>query len=151
VPTFPRSRTGGDKCRRQARSFKKSAAGFLGGLAFSRLRLALAAAHRLAFPQEDSMPMFIMSLGWTDQGIRAVKDAPKRSKAARDLAKKVGVDIKEVYMTSGDSDLLLIVDTPNGDNVAKFALALGALGNVRSRTARAWPEHEFQKLISQLP
>ena len=97
------------------------------------------------------MPMFIMSLGWTDQGIRAVKDAPKRSKAARDLAKKVGVDIKEVYMTSGDSDLLLIVDTPNGDNVAKFALALGALGNVRSRTARAWPEAAFQKLISELP
>jgi len=97
------------------------------------------------------MPMFIMSLGWTDQGIRAVKDFPKRSKAARDLAKKVGVEIKEVYLTSGDSDLLLIVDTPNGDNVAKFALALGALGNVRSRTARAWPETEFQKLISELP
>jgi uncharacterized protein with GYD domain len=97
------------------------------------------------------MPMFIMSLGWTDQGIRAVKDFPKRSKAARDIAKKVGVDIKEVYLTSGDSDLLLIVDTPNGDNVAKFALALGALGNVRSRTARAWPETEFQKLISELP
>lgn len=97
------------------------------------------------------MPMFIMSLGWTDQGIRAVKDAPKRSQAARDLAKKVGVDIKQLYLTSGDSDLLLIVDTPNGDNVAKFALALGALGNVRSRTARAWPESEFQKLISELP
>jgi uncharacterized protein with GYD domain len=95
--------------------------------------------------------MFIMSLGWTDQGIRAVKDAPRRSQAARDLAKKVGVDIKQVYLTSGDSDLLLIVDTPNGDNVAKFALALGALGNVRSRTARAWPESEFQKLISELP
>jgi uncharacterized protein with GYD domain len=89
------------------------------------------------------MPMFIMSLGWTDQGIRAVKDAPKRSQAARDLAKKVGVDIKQVYLTSGDSDLLLIVDTPNGDNVAKFALALGALGNVRSRTARAWPEPAY--------
>jgi len=129
----------------------KSAAGFLGGLAFSRSRLALAAMRPLAFPQEDSMPMFIMSLGWTDQGIRAVKDAPKRSQAARELAKKVGVDIKHVYLTSGDSDLLLIVDTPNGDNVAKFALALGALGNVRSRTARAWPEPEFQKLISELP
>jgi uncharacterized protein with GYD domain len=129
----------------------KSAVGFLGGLAFSRWRLALIMLRPLAFPQEDSMPMFIMSLGWTDQGIRAVKDAPKRSQAARDLAKKVGVDIKQLYLTSGDSDLLLIVDTPNGDNVAKFALALGALGNVRSRTARAWPEPEFQKLISELP
>jgi uncharacterized protein with GYD domain len=24
------------------------------------------------------MPMFILTLNWTDQGIRAVKDAPKR-------------------------------------------------------------------------
>ena len=48
----------------------------------------------------------------------------------------MGVEIKEVYLTSGDDDLLIILDTPNGDNVAKFALALGALGNVRI----AWPE-----------
>jgi uncharacterized protein with GYD domain len=46
---------------------------------------------------------------------------------------------------------VIIVETANGDNVAKFAMALGAMGNVRSRTARAWPESEFQKLISELP
>jgi len=97
------------------------------------------------------MPMFICTLNWTDQGIRSVKESSKRAQAARDLAKKLGVEIKEVYLTSGDSDLLLILDTPNGDNVAKFALALSSLGNVRSRTARAWPQAEFQKLISELP
>jgi uncharacterized protein with GYD domain len=97
------------------------------------------------------MPMFILSLGWTDQGIRGVKDASKRSQAAKELASKVGVEIKQVYLTSGDDDLLLIVDTPDGDNVAKFALALSSLGNVRTRTARAWPEPEFHKLISELP
>jgi uncharacterized protein with GYD domain len=97
------------------------------------------------------MPMFILSLGWTDQGIRGVKDAPKRSQAAKELASKVGVEIKQVFLTSGDDDLLLIVDTPDGDNVAKFALALSSLGNVRTRTARAWPEREFHKLISELP
>jgi uncharacterized protein with GYD domain len=100
---------------------------------------------------EDRMPTFICSLSWTDQGIRSVKDAPKRGQAARELAKKVGVEIKEVYLTSGDDDLLLIVETPNGDNVAKFALALGMQGNVRTRTARAWSESEYAKLISELP
>ena len=97
------------------------------------------------------MPMFILSLGWTDQGIRGVKDAPRRSQAAKELASKVGVEIKQIYLTSGDDDLLLIVDTPDGDNVAKFALALSSLGNVRTRTSRAWPEPEFHKLISELP
>jgi uncharacterized protein with GYD domain len=95
--------------------------------------------------------LFISSLNWTDQGIRNVKDAPKRAQAARDIAKKVGVEIKELYLTSGDTDMVAILETANGDNVAKFAMAIGALGNVRSRTARAWTAAEMQKLISELP
>ena len=96
------------------------------------------------------MPTFMMLLNWTDQGIRAVKDSPKRSEAARELAKKVGVEIKHLYLTSGDSDLVIFVEAPSGDN-AKFALAVSSLGNVRTRTARAWSADEYRKLISELP
>jgi uncharacterized protein with GYD domain len=78
------------------------------------------------------MPTFILTLNWTERGIRAVKDAPKRSQAAKELAKKLGVELKQVYLTSG-------------------ALATGALGNVRTSTARAWSESEWHKLISELP
>jgi uncharacterized protein with GYD domain len=95
--------------------------------------------------------MFIMSLDWTEQGIRTIKDWPKRTADARAYAKKVGVEIKEVYLTSGDHDLVAILDTPNGDNVAKFAMGIGALGNVRTRTVRAWTESELQKLVADLP
>jgi uncharacterized protein with GYD domain len=95
--------------------------------------------------------MFILSLNFTDQGIRGIKAAPKRVQAARELAKKVGVEIKQVYLTSGESDLMVMLETPNGDNVAKFALALGMLGNVHTRTCRAWPAEEFMKLIAELP
>jgi uncharacterized protein with GYD domain len=97
------------------------------------------------------MPTFCLTLNWTDQGIRAVKDAPKRSQAAKELAKKLGVDVKQVYLTSGKHDLLLIVESSSGDNVAKFALATASLGNVRTTTTRAWSEAEFAKLISELP
>jgi len=97
------------------------------------------------------MPTFILTLNWTDQGIRAVKDAPKRSQAAKEVAKKLGVEVKQVYLTSGEHDLLLIVESASGDNVAKFALATGTLGNVRTSTARAWSESEWHKLISELP
>src|SRR3974377_224291 len=100
---------------------------------------------------DDPCRQFRMTGTWTDQGIRGVKEAPKRAQAARDLAKKLGVEIKQVYLTSGESDLLLILETPNGDNIAKFALALGSLGNVRSRTARAWPQAEYEKMVSELP
>jgi|SRR5437870_13774894 len=103
----------------------------------------------MRYHTEDHMPMFMCLLNWTEQGIRSIKEAPKRAKAAQELAKKVGVEIKEVYLTSGD--LLLILDTPNGDNVAKFALAIGSLGSVRTRTARIWPQSEYLKMISELP
>jgi uncharacterized protein with GYD domain len=97
------------------------------------------------------MPTFMLSINFTDQGIRSIKDAPKRMQAARDLAKKVGVEIKHVYLTSGDSDLVVFLDAPSGDNVAKFALAQGSYGNVRTRTARVWSAEEYLKIVSELP
>jgi uncharacterized protein with GYD domain len=100
---------------------------------------------------EDRMPTFICSLGWTEQGIKAVKDSPKRAKAARALAKKVGVEIKQVFMTTGDHDLMVVLQAANGDNVAKFAMALSMQGFVRTSTVRAWSEEEMAKLISELP
>src|SRR5262249_7938323 len=62
-------------------------------------------------PVEDHMPTFILTLNWTEQGIRAVKDAPKRSQAAKEVAKKLGVEVKQIYLTSGERDLLLIVES----------------------------------------
>jgi len=95
--------------------------------------------------------LFICMINWTEQGIRAVKDSPKRTKAAKELAGKLGVEIKQLYLTSGDSDLLVILEAANGDAVAKFALAVGAQGSVRTRTFRAWSETEYQKLVAELP
>src|SRR5258708_4493053 len=101
--------------------------------------------------QEDLMPTFMMSLNWTDQGIRAVKDSPKRSEAARELAKKVGVEIKHLYLTSGDSDLVIFVDAPSGDNVAKFALAVSSLWNLRTRTTSGLLAGGYKKPGSHIP
>jgi uncharacterized protein with GYD domain len=95
--------------------------------------------------------LFIQSINFTDQGIRNIKDAPKRAQAARELAKKCGCEVKSVHLTTGDSDLVVMLEAPSGDNAVKFAMALGALGNVRTKTARAWTEAEYAKLVSELP
>ena len=63
----------------------------------------------------------------------------------------MGVEIKHLYMTTGDSDLVTFVEAPSADNIAKFALAVSSLGNVRTRTERAWSADEIRKLISELP
>lgn len=95
--------------------------------------------------------LFIVSMNFTERGIREIKDDPKRAQAAQDLAKKCGCEIKQIYLTSGEYDLMHIIETTNGDNMAKYALANSSLGFVRGRTARAWPLEEFTKIISELP
>ena len=97
------------------------------------------------------MLTFITFINFTDQGIKNVKDSPRRMRAGKALLKKMGGRVKQVYLTSGDCDAVLIAEVPDGDVMAKFAMALGALGNVRTTTVRAWPEAEFKKMVSELP
>ena len=39
---------------------------------------------------------------------------------------------------------------PTATTSPSFARALGAQGNVRTRTTRVWPQSEFHKLVSEL-
>ena len=97
------------------------------------------------------MPTFIISINLTHQGIKGIKESPKRMQAGKALLKKMGGRVKQVYLTSGDSDAIMIAEAPDGDIITKFAMVLGSLGNVRTSTARAWPEAEFKKMVAELP
>jgi uncharacterized protein with GYD domain len=99
---------------------------------------------------EDYMATFIISMSWTDQAIRAIEKPQERAQFGRQLAKKFGVEYKELYLTTGDSDLMVIVQAPSMEHVAKFALSLSSRGNVRTRTCQAWPEAEYMQLVSEL-
>jgi len=97
------------------------------------------------------MPTFISFVSWTDQGIRNIKQAPDRLKDVRALMESMGGRITQAYLTSGANDMVVIIDVPNGDVMAKFALTVGAQGNVRTQTVRAWPEAEMEKFIAEIP
>lgn len=97
------------------------------------------------------MPTFISFINWTDQGIRNIKEAPHRAEAAKALLRKMGGEVKDMYLTSGDQDIIVIAEVPDGDVMAKFALAVASQGNVRTRTIRGWTESEFAKIVAALP
>ena len=94
--------------------------------------------------------LFIMSMNFTERGIREIKDDPKRAQAAKDLP-RCGCEIKQVYLTSGEYDLMQIIETASEDNIAKYALANCSLGFVRTGTARAWSLDEMTKIVAELP
>ncbi len=97
------------------------------------------------------MSTYIMLINYTDQGIRNIKDSPKRADAARELAKACGAEMKSLYLTMGGYDLVVTVEAPNDDAVAKFSLAVGSAGNVRSTTLKAFTEEEYRGIIEALP
>lgn len=97
------------------------------------------------------MTTFMMIMNFTDQGARSIKDAPKRMDAARQLGKKMGVEIKQIYLTAGESDLVAFLEASDPDAMPRFAMALGSLGNVHTKTVRAWPEADFLRIVSELP
>ena len=96
------------------------------------------------------MAMYLMLLNWTDQGIRNIKESPKRMDAAKKLAKDLGGEIKTVYMTQGTFDLALVAEMANDEKAAAFVLKLGSLGNVRTTTLKAHSEDDYRKIIGGL-
>jgi uncharacterized protein with GYD domain len=96
------------------------------------------------------MASYLVLGNFTDQGIRTVKDTTKRAEALRDLAKKVGVTVKEVYWTLGQYDVVTIIEAPDEASVTAFGLSAGALGNVRTQTLRAFSAGEMAQILSRL-
>ncbi len=97
------------------------------------------------------MPTYISFASYTDQGIRNVKDSPKRLDAAKDLVKNLGGELKQFYLTMGVYDIVIVLDLPGDDAAAKFALSLCSLGNVRTTTVKAFTEAEYRDIVASLP
>ena len=93
------------------------------------------------------MATFIALLDYTDQGIRNLKDSPRRADAFNEFAEKAGAKIVGQYWTIGNHDGVLILEAPNEEVAASVLLHLAAGGNVRSTTLRAYDWAEAQELI----
>jgi uncharacterized protein with GYD domain len=96
------------------------------------------------------MPTYIMLANWTDQGARNVKDSPRRFDAARKMLRDMGGDFKAVFLTMGDYDLVAVYEAPDDAVAARFTLQLGMLGNLRTRTLKAFPEAAYREIIASL-
>ncbi len=97
------------------------------------------------------MPTYISFASYTDQGIRNVKDSPKRLDAAKDLVKNLGGELKQFYLTMGAYDIVIVLDLPGDDAAATFALSLCSFGNVRTTTLKAFTEAEYRDIVASLP
>ena len=96
------------------------------------------------------MPNYVMLANWTDQGLRAIEDSPKRIDAARKSLEEMGGHFQSVFVTMGQYDLIITYDAPDDAVAARFSLILGKLGNVRITSMKAFPEEAYRQIVNTL-
>jgi uncharacterized protein with GYD domain len=67
-----------------------------------------------------------------------------------DLCRQHGAEITAFYMTMGTYDLVLIIDAPNDDTLAKIALSIGKGGKIRTTTLRTSDDAQYREIIGSL-
>jgi len=97
------------------------------------------------------MPTYVSLLNWTGQGIKKVKETTKRSKAFLDRAGKMKVKVREIYWTMGHYDVVVIMEAPDDEAISRLMLGVGALGNFKSETLRAFSAQEMTQILKEMP
>ena len=93
------------------------------------------------------MGTFIALLDFTDQGIRNIEDSTHRADQFNEMAERAGAKIISQYWTIGSHDGVLVLEAPSDEIAASLLLSLGASGNVRTTTLRAYEWAEVKELL----
>lgn len=96
------------------------------------------------------MATYILLANFTEQGMRNVKDTTKRADAVREAGKKFGVNMKEIYWTMGQYDIVVVAEAPDDASISAYALATGMAGNIRGQTLRAYSRDEMNAVLTRI-
>jgi uncharacterized protein with GYD domain len=96
------------------------------------------------------MITYIGLLSFTDKGLQSIKDTTKRAAAAREAAKKSGVNMRDVFWTLGDYDVVCVLEAEDEAALTAFSIATAQQGNVRTRTLRAFTAAEMEKILAKV-
>lgn len=97
------------------------------------------------------MGTYVVLIQFTDQGIRTIKNSPQRASQVQEMAKSFGCEMKDIYWTLGQYDIVAIVEANDDAGLTAFGLALATGGNVRTQTMRAFNKNEIAAIIGKLP
>jgi len=96
------------------------------------------------------MGHYVSLVRYTQQGAAKIKESPARLDAAKKAAEAAGGKIHAWYLTMGMYDAVIISEFPNDEASAKFMLSTAAMGNVTTKTLKAFTEGEYRKIVASL-
>ena len=75
------------------------------------------------------MATYLVLSNSTDQGIKDVKDSPRRLDAGRALARTFGVEVTDFYMTIGAYDMVARLEaTKPSPSISSLCVPVGRFG-----------------------
>ena len=96
------------------------------------------------------MLTYVVLAKFTDQGIRNAKDSPKRAEAFKKMAETFGVTVKELFWTQGRYDVVTILEAPDEFCATALSLTLSTLGNVRTKSLRAFSAADMTTIVGKM-
>jgi uncharacterized protein with GYD domain len=96
------------------------------------------------------MATYVILYKYTEQGIKNIKDAPKRVEAAKKAAAQAGITIKETLWLQGEYDFLTISEAPDEYTATAFMINVLKQGNVQTQTVRAFTAAEMTKILERV-
>lgn len=89
------------------------------------------------------MARYVTLIRFTDQGARNMRKSPGRALAFRKGAEKLGITVESQLWTMGAYDGLVVL-SGDENKILSCLAQLGAQGNVRTETLRAFDAREVK-------
>ncbi|MBT9594387.1 MAG: GYD domain-containing protein [Vitreoscilla sp.] len=97
------------------------------------------------------MITYIGLMSFTEKGVQSVKETTKRAAAAKEIGQRFGVNMKDIYWTMGQHDIVCVLEAQDETSLAAFDLAIAMQGNIRSQSLRAFSAADMEKILAKLP
>ncbi len=97
------------------------------------------------------MPIYIQTGRMSEQTIQGlIEDPEDRFQSVSDVMAQAGATLKEYYFTTGDTDLLMIIEADNIDAAVAAAMVAAGAGAVSDvSTCQAWTSAEFKAVAAK--
>jgi uncharacterized protein with GYD domain len=95
------------------------------------------------------MPIYVGLVNWTDQGTKEFRGSVERANSFRGLVEQAGGRVRELVWTLGEYDAILVLEAPDDETAAVLVLNVAALGNVRTKTLRAFDADQMTNIIAR--
>ena len=89
------------------------------------------------------MPTFIMLTSLTPEGIRTIRENPRRIEEVNREIEQLGATVKAQWATLGRFDFVNVVEAPDEKTMARVSLELGSRGTARYESLVAIPVDDF--------